>query len=321
MAGTINYYSAPQANIYINGILVDECYDIQYSYRESKEPIYGYLSKFYDAIVDGTVIITGSFTINYKHDQYLTQVLKKATGESTFQKSDGTAYKNNKRNSYKDLEKFNADYKNALLRYSEALKKKKELAEKLDTADKNKNSASETYNADMIIWNGKLDALNLELGNKESLLNLEYEKEIPDQLILDTLYSEMENIQSQIDQLVISKPENSNINELEKIRATAQTEFNSMSPAKIIEELQIIKANISQITVTDGDLQSDVNSSKGWKRPEDIKGAFTIEFNYNGTPHKRIEGCSILGHAHPVGQGGTPIKEAYTFVGRKFSYQ
>lgn len=71
------YYTCAQGKVYINEILLDEAYDIMYSYRELKEPIYGYNSKYYDAIVPGTVIIYGSFTINYKHDSYLAKTLAK----------------------------------------------------------------------------------------------------------------------------------------------------------------------------------------------------------------------------------------------------
>jgi len=71
------YYTCAQGKIYINEILIDEAYDIQYSYKEMKEPLYGYNSKHYDVIVPGTVIVMGSFTINYKHDSYLTRVFQR----------------------------------------------------------------------------------------------------------------------------------------------------------------------------------------------------------------------------------------------------
>jgi hypothetical protein len=73
------YYCAPDAKVYINGIFIEEIYDIQYQYRELKEPIYGYLSKEYDHVVRGTTIVTGAFTLNYTHDQYLPAILWKAS--------------------------------------------------------------------------------------------------------------------------------------------------------------------------------------------------------------------------------------------------
>ena len=70
-----NYISAGDGEIYINNVLVDECYDLQYSYKEMKEPIYGYRSKYYSSVLPGTVLISGQFTINYIHDAYLYALL------------------------------------------------------------------------------------------------------------------------------------------------------------------------------------------------------------------------------------------------------
>lgn len=70
-----SYVSAGDGEIYIGNILLDECYDIQYSYKEMKEPIYGYRSKYYSSVIPGTVLITGQFTINYIHDAYLFTLL------------------------------------------------------------------------------------------------------------------------------------------------------------------------------------------------------------------------------------------------------
>jgi hypothetical protein len=83
----VDYVTAAQGRIYIGGILLDECYDIQYTYQESKEPIYGYNSKHFDAILPGQVIIYGSFTINYKHDKYLWAILKNLQPGESAQKS------------------------------------------------------------------------------------------------------------------------------------------------------------------------------------------------------------------------------------------
>lgn len=73
----LDYVTASQGKIFLDGVLIDEAYDIQYTYQESKEPIYGYNSKHFDAIVDGNVIVYGNFTINYKHDAYLHSILTK----------------------------------------------------------------------------------------------------------------------------------------------------------------------------------------------------------------------------------------------------
>ncbi len=112
------YVTAAQGRVYIDGILIDECYDIQYQYREMKEPIYGYNSKFFDAILPGTVIIMGAFTINYKHDGYLSAVLKKVSKDkSSSSKSDllkAMSRKSNYDNEAKNYTKKLKEYKGKL---------------------------------------------------------------------------------------------------------------------------------------------------------------------------------------------------------------
>lgn len=71
----VDYVSGGDGQLFINYILVDECYDIQYSYREMKEPVYGYRSTHFSDVLHGTVLITGQFTINYIHDGYLWSIL------------------------------------------------------------------------------------------------------------------------------------------------------------------------------------------------------------------------------------------------------
>ena len=70
------YQSGSDAVIEINNIVVDECYDLQFSYREMKEPVYGYRSQRFSHVLSGTVLIQGQFTLNYVHDKYLTAILK-----------------------------------------------------------------------------------------------------------------------------------------------------------------------------------------------------------------------------------------------------
>lgn len=77
---TLDYVSGADAQILFNNILIDECYDLQYSYREMKEPVYGYRSKRFDHVLPGTQIISGQFTINYVYDGYLTTALQTSKG-------------------------------------------------------------------------------------------------------------------------------------------------------------------------------------------------------------------------------------------------
>lgn len=117
-----DYVTASQGRIFIGGVLIDECYDIQYTYQESKEPIYGYNSKHFDAVLPGQVVIYGNFTINYKHDSYLNKVFQ-AIGNAG-----GTASSKTRRIENK---KIANDYTNTLKKFkakqSELSDKKKEI--------------------------------------------------------------------------------------------------------------------------------------------------------------------------------------------------
>jgi hypothetical protein len=120
MAGIkFDYVTASQGRIFIGGVLVDECFDIQYSYQESKEPIYGYNSKHFDKLIKGQVIIYGNFTINYKHDSYLKKVFQTIKANESFyaaleRRTEDTEVKNEYANTlkkYKQLQKDLTDKK------------------------------------------------------------------------------------------------------------------------------------------------------------------------------------------------------------------
>lgn len=136
---SLDYVTGSQARIYISGILLDEIYDLQYTYRESKEPIYGYNSKHFDVIADGNVVIYGSFTINYRHDGYLYSILSKtrekniAEGESRID-----TLKNNK-----------DKYRNLINAYQE------------------KQTSIKNLNNSLSAANGVLDSLNNDLKVQE----------------------------------------------------------------------------------------------------------------------------------------------------------
>ena len=129
----LDYVNATNGQIFMNGILVDDCYDIQYSYRETKEPIYGYNSKYYDKIVGGNVIVHGSFTINYKHDKYLNAILSMGTDgnlQDTYTKINSA-------------EKFNKEYQKSIQDYKILKDSIKKLETDLKTAqDANKVSTA-----------------------------------------------------------------------------------------------------------------------------------------------------------------------------------
>ena len=156
----LDYVTAPQATIMIGGVILDEAYDLQYSYREMKEPIYGYLDKYFSAMIPGTVIVTGSFTINYKHDQYLRAVIQQ--GDSGIIPN-GT--NTNKQNPMLTVKGFQDEYNNLLGQIKKANDERRYWEDILNQLN-NQKKVAETKN--------KLAAIN----NKNDIASLE--KQITD---------------------------------------------------------------------------------------------------------------------------------------------
>ncbi len=82
----IEYFSGSQVACYIGDIWVDEITSMQWSVRQSKQPLYGYASTLFDTVAKGQVIVQGSFTINFKEAGYMWLVLNeylKRSGKKT----------------------------------------------------------------------------------------------------------------------------------------------------------------------------------------------------------------------------------------------
>ena len=71
----LDYYSGAQASMFIENILIDEVTSLQWTIQQSKVPIYGYASQLFDDVAKGTLIVQGSFSINFVESGYLFQVL------------------------------------------------------------------------------------------------------------------------------------------------------------------------------------------------------------------------------------------------------
>jgi hypothetical protein len=127
------YVSGGDGQLFINNILVDECYDIQYTYREMKEPVFGYRSTHFDSMISGTVHIMGMFTVNYISDGYLYTIinaddllLSGSTGDSTLDK----ALKGTKTTPTKTVNSIRS--KKTLLQEYNELRKKYDIAKRAD---------------------------------------------------------------------------------------------------------------------------------------------------------------------------------------------
>jgi len=76
------YFSGANVVLEIEGKPVIQCAGISYEARESKIPVYGYSSRFFDAVARGQVVVQGTFIINYVHQDYLYWLLKDDRGTS-----------------------------------------------------------------------------------------------------------------------------------------------------------------------------------------------------------------------------------------------
>ena len=74
-----SYYSASQVTIWFGDIMIDDIVSLQWARSQNKRPIYGYASQQFDAVAKGTVIIQGSFAINFRQTGYLTVIMDQIT--------------------------------------------------------------------------------------------------------------------------------------------------------------------------------------------------------------------------------------------------
>ena len=72
---SLDYYSGAQAAMFFEHFLIDEVTSLQWSVQQSKIPIYGYASQTFDEMAKGTIIVQGSFSINFVEAGYLWGVL------------------------------------------------------------------------------------------------------------------------------------------------------------------------------------------------------------------------------------------------------
>lgn len=77
-----SYYSGANVSIYVNEKELLECAGISFSYQNSRQPIYGYNSTLFDAMLPGREIIQGNFLINYVTPNYLLKLLNQEKAQS-----------------------------------------------------------------------------------------------------------------------------------------------------------------------------------------------------------------------------------------------
>lgn len=77
------YFSGSQVNLYIGDVLIDEISGLEFAVHQEKGRVHGYNSQLFDAVTQGTVIVTGQFSINFKESGYLYTVLNRWKGINT----------------------------------------------------------------------------------------------------------------------------------------------------------------------------------------------------------------------------------------------
>ena len=70
-----DYFSGTQASIFIGDTWVDDIISIDYQLQHNRTPIYGYGSQKYDFLPEGAILVTGSFTVNFREPNYLWMIL------------------------------------------------------------------------------------------------------------------------------------------------------------------------------------------------------------------------------------------------------
>lgn len=71
------YFSGTQATMFIGDVWVDDILAIDYNLQHTRLPQYGYGSQHFDFLPEGNIIITGSFTVNFREPNYLWLILER----------------------------------------------------------------------------------------------------------------------------------------------------------------------------------------------------------------------------------------------------
>lgn len=70
-----DYYSGANVTLSIGGSILTQAAGIDWSVEQTKKPIYGYNSQYFDSVAKGIVIVNGRLYINYVSPRYLTTTI------------------------------------------------------------------------------------------------------------------------------------------------------------------------------------------------------------------------------------------------------
>jgi hypothetical protein len=71
-----DYFAGSQVLVYFEDVLVDDIVRVAWSINQSRQPIYGYASQYWNAVADGIVIGGGSVWLAYKEAAYIPTILR-----------------------------------------------------------------------------------------------------------------------------------------------------------------------------------------------------------------------------------------------------
>lgn len=71
----LNYYTCAQTRMYIGSLFIDEMLSVQWNLSENAVPVFGYSSRYFDALAEGRSLVQGQVTINYVAPWYLGMAL------------------------------------------------------------------------------------------------------------------------------------------------------------------------------------------------------------------------------------------------------
>jgi hypothetical protein len=77
------YFCGANVLIRVGNMPLLEATGLSVSIQESKRPIYGYSSRFFDAVASGQVLVQGNLVINYVHQDYLYHAISSGLGIET----------------------------------------------------------------------------------------------------------------------------------------------------------------------------------------------------------------------------------------------
>jgi len=70
-----DYFSGTDCKVFFGDIWVDDIITVQYNITQSKSPIYGYASQYYQGIALGQILVNGVLTIAFKEVGYLNTIM------------------------------------------------------------------------------------------------------------------------------------------------------------------------------------------------------------------------------------------------------